>query len=152
MVIQNFVDLFPFVPDAEKSFLEIAVHFSVGCLCGEIVRVDSAENEGSNFFRFAKLEKLDGVWQGQHVAADLAEVSVKPFFELVERDVRDVAVVKVGKRKFKLGPELVERQGRGTRLFENVVGRLPDPGEVVHKRARPVENDIPYHGRAPYTS
>ncbi len=68
------------------------------------------------------------MWQGQHVAADLAEVSVKPFFELVERDIRDVAVVKVGKRKLELGPELVERQNRGARLFEDVVGRFPDSG------------------------
>ena len=128
MVIQNFVDLFPFVPDAEKSFLEIALHFRVGRLCGEVVGIDGAENEASNFFRFAKLEKLEGVGQGQHVAADLAEVSVKPFFELVERDIRDVAVVKVGKRKLELGPELVERQNRGARLFEDVVGRLPDSG------------------------
>ena len=77
---------------------------------------------------FAKLKKLEGVGKGQHVAADLAEVSVKPFFELVERDIRDVAVVKVGKRKLELGPELVERQNRGARLFEDVVGRLPDSG------------------------
>ena len=152
VVIQNLVDLFSLVPNAEKSLFEIALHFCVGRLCGEVVGIDGAENEASNFFRFAKLEKLDGVGQGQHIAADLAEVSVKPFFELVERDVRDVAVVKVGERKLKLGPKLVERQGRGSRLFENVVGRLPDPGEVVYKRARPVENDIPNHGGAPYTS
>ena len=143
MVIQNLVDLFSLVPNAEKSLFEIALHFRVGRLCGEVVGIDGAENEASNFFRFAKLEKLDGVGQGQHIAADLAEVSVKPFFELVERDVRDVAVVKVGERKLKLGPKLVERQGRGSRLFENVVGRLPDPRQIIYQCARPIKDDVP---------
>ena len=77
---------------------------------------------------------------------------MEPFFKLLERNVRNVAVVKIGEWQFELGAEFVERQGCGTCLLENVVGRFPDTGEVVHKRARPVENDIPYHGRASYTS
>ena len=150
--LDDVIDFFALIPDTKVGVFEVRLHFCIGRLGGEIVCIHRAEDEAPDIFRFAKVKKLDGVGQSQHIAADLAEIPVEPFFQLFKRDVGNVAIVKVGERKLELGTELVERQGRRTSLFEDVVGRLPYPGQVVHKRAGPVEYDIPNHGGAPYTS
>lgn len=77
---------------------------------------------------------------------------MEPFFKLFERNIRNVTIVKIGEWQFEIGAEFVERQSWGACLFEDVVGRFPDTGEVVYKRAGPVKNNIPNHGRVPYTS
>jgi len=88
--------------------------------------------------------------QGNHLAADFPEVAVKPFLELLERDVGGEAIVEAGEGQLKLGSELSQRKCRDACLLEGVVGGLEDARQVVHKRARPIKDDVPNHARASY--
>ena len=71
---------------------------------------------------------------------------MEPGLELRKRNVRNVAVVKDGKRQTKLGAKLFETHLGALRLHEDVVGGLPDGRQIIHQRARPIEDDIPNHG------
>src|SRR6185437_2265201 len=76
---------------------------------------------------------------------DLFEMTVKPFFQLRQWNVRNVTAVKVLEWKGELGAKLVEGHLRHTRLLENVVRRPPHRREIVHQRPGPVENDVTDH-------
>src|SRR5512133_115410 len=71
---------------------------------------------------------------------------MKPNLELAQRYVRGVLVVEDSKREAKLGPERVQRDSGFARLLQNVVGRFPNRGQVIHEGPGPVKNNIPQHG------
>jgi hypothetical protein len=77
---------------------------------------------------------------------NLFEVPMKPRFQLGQRDVRRVAVVKPLEWEGELGPELVEGQRGQAGPVQHVIRRLEHSRQVVHQRARPVEDDVPNHG------
>src|SRR5208337_5280008 len=61
------------------------------------------------------------------------------------RHVRGVAVVEIRKRQRKLGAEFVERHLRLAGLREDKIRRLQNGGQIVHQRARPIEDDVANH-------
>jgi hypothetical protein len=75
----------------------------------------------------------------------LAKVTVKPGFELRQRDVRYVPIVKKRKGEAKLGPKLLQGQLRSLSLDQNMIGRLPYSRQIVHQGSRPIENHVPNH-------
>ena len=77
----------------------------------------------------------------------LAEPAVKPLFQLRQRNVRHVPVVEDRKWQAKLRAELLQAHLRPARLRQHVIGGLPDRRQVVHQRARPIEDDVPNHAR-----
>src|SRR6266545_475721 len=72
-------------------------------------------------------------------------MAVKPLFELIQGNVRDVAIVKLFVRQAKLGAKPFQRQFGNARPPEDVVARLPDRGQIIHEGSRPVEDDVPNH-------
>src|SRR2546428_2752494 len=75
-------------------------------------------------------------------------MAVKPLFQLRQRDMPGISLVKMFERKTELGTELVECQFGHACLFENIVGRPPDRRQIVHQSPRPIENDVPNHRRS----
>ena len=75
----------------------------------------------------------------------LLESAVEPGFQLRQGHVRHMAFVEDCEGEAKLGPELFEAYFRALRLAEDIIRRLPDRGQIVHERARPVEDDISNH-------
>ncbi len=78
---------------------------------------------------------------------DLFEVVVEPAFQLRHRHARGVTGIELGERQTELRAELFERHFRNAGLAEDMVGRLPHRGQVVHQRARPIQDDVPQHER-----
>ena len=144
----DFVDFLTFIPDAEIKFFKAVVHPGIAGLHGVVLGVDRAENEAADFLGFAEIKEVVRMGQGDHFAAHFPEAAVKPAFERVEGDVRREPPIEPGERQLELTAEFVQRERRDTGLLEDMVGRLPDAGQVVHQRARPVENDIPNHAPA----
>ena len=144
------MNFFPLVPYAEVGSLKAIAHPDVGSLFGEVLRLDGAEDKAAKLLGFAEIKKLAGMGQGNHLAADFPKVAVKPFLELLERDVGGEAIVEAGEGQLKLGSELSQRKCRDACLLENVVGGLEDARQVVHKGARPIKDDVPNHARASY--
>src|SRR5438445_3878 len=94
------------------------------------------------------LARVARVRQFPRQVLDLPEMTVKPLFQLWQGNMRKMAAVKVFERKAELGPKLVERQFLHAGLLENVIGRPPDSGQIVHQRSGPIENNVPNHGRS----
>src|SRR4051812_18602372 len=72
-------------------------------------------------------------------------MGMKPNFELLHRDVRRKFVVELSERQTELGTKFFQRDFRKSRLLENVVGRFPDRGQIIHQSSRPIEDDISNH-------
>ena len=106
-----------------------------------------AQQERAQLARPAELQELARVRQRADRVLHLPEPAVKPVLQLRQRDVRHVLVVEDRERQAKLGAELLQGHLRPLGLRQHVIGRLPDRGQIVHQRARPVEDDVPNHGR-----
>src|ERR1035437_9674417 len=111
-----------------------------------MVAIDGAQQEGAELASAAKLQELARVGQRADRALHLAEPAVEPGLQLREGNVRHVPVVENRKRQAELGAKLFQAHLRPLGLSEDVVGRLPDGGQVIHERARPVEDNVPNHG------
>jgi hypothetical protein len=74
-----------------------------------------------------------------------AESVMKTALQLVNRHIRDVSVVELGKWQLKLFSKFLERKRGDTCFFKNLTRRLPNGRKVVHQSAAPVEYDILYH-------
>ena len=66
-------------------------------------------------------------------------------FQLLDRGVRNVLLVKAFVGKVELFPEGLAVKGRLTMGSENAIGGFQDGGEVVDEGARPVEDQISNH-------
>ena len=139
--------LFTFVPYAEIEFFEAVIHPRVGGLNGEIFGFDGAEDEATKLFGFAEVEKVIGMGQGNHFATHLPEATVEPVFEFLEWDIGSEALVETGERQLKLIAEFIQGERRDVGLLKNMVGRLPDPWQVIYQCARPIKDDVPNHAQ-----
>jgi len=107
--------------------------------------VNGAKEEGAKLARAAKLQKFPRMRQRAHRSLHLPKLAVKPFLQLRHRDVRHMAIVENCERQAKLGAELFQAHLRLPRLRQDIVRRLPDRRQIVHQRARPIEDDVPNH-------
>src|SRR5258708_11585452 len=110
-----------------------------------MVLMDRAEQKGAKVARAAKLEEMGGMGKFTNRILHLLEPAVEPDFELRQRDLRDMPVVEDCKGQTKFGAELFQAHLGFAGLCKNVIRGLPHRRQVVHERARPVEDDIPNH-------
>jgi len=148
VVLKNLVDLLPLVPDAGVGLVKILAKAAGALLHVEMVLVHRAQQKCAHLAGAAEFQKLPRVRQRADGVLHLPEAAMKPCFELRQRDVRRVLVVKRGERQLKLRAELLQRHLGAIGLCQDIIGRLPDGGQVVHQRARPVEDDVADHGRS----
>src|SRR5271169_1272675 len=130
--LQDFVNLFPLVPDVEVGLVEVLGKAGGGGLDCEVLAMDGAQQEGPELVRSAEFQELAGVRQRTHRILDLPEPAVKPIFQLRQGNMWNVPVVEDRKRQAKFGAELLERQLRPLGPSQDVVGRLPNGWQVVH--------------------
>src|ERR1039458_4745899 len=145
ILFQDFVYLLALVPDVDIWFVEIRAEAGDSRLHGEVVAVDGAQQESAQLARTAKLQELARVGKRADRSLHLPESAVKPSFQLRQRNVRHVTVIENREGQAKLGAELLQAHLRPLGLHQNVVGRLPYGGQVVHERPRPVEDNVPNH-------
>jgi len=133
--LKYLVNLLPLVVDADVRHVNILVKAS-GCGLRYKVRfMNGAQEKRSQVPLAAKLQEFPGVWQFANRILDLPKTRVKPLFELVHRNVRNVLVVKDRKRKAEFRAECVQGYRFPARLLQDVVGRLPHRRQVVHQSA-----------------
>jgi len=130
--LEDLADFFSFVPDADIGLVEVFIEAGDACLHGEVVLVNRAEEKGAYGAGTAELEEVAGMREFADGILDLAKAAVEPGFELGQRDVRNMPIVKVRKREGKLGAELVEAHLGPLGLSENVIGGLQHRRQVVH--------------------
>ena len=135
ILFENFADFLSFVPNADIGGVDVFIEAGDARLDGEVVLVNRAEEKGANAMGPAELKELTGVREFADGILDLAKTAVEPAFELGQRDVRHVPVVKVCKRETELGAEFVEAHLGPFCLGENVIGRLEDSRQIVHECA-----------------
>jgi len=111
-----------------------------------MVAVDGAQHERAHVAGAAKFQEIARVRQFQHGILNLTVMAVEPVFQLRQRHVRCVALIKIRERQGKFRAKLLQRHFGAVSLVEHKVGRLPDGGQIVHERARPVEDDVTDHG------
>jgi hypothetical protein len=71
---------------------------------------------------------------------------VEPVFQLRQRHVRRVAVVKIRERQGKFRAKLLQRHfGAVSLIARTKLVAFKDGGQIVHERARPVEDDVADH-------
>ena len=140
------VDFFALVPNADVRLVEKSVEAGEATLGGEIITVDGAQEEGAEIAGAAELEKVAGVGEGADGVLGQAETGVEPGFELGHGHMGSMALVKIGERQGKFRAKLLERHFLLAGLREDKIGGLQDGGQIVHQRARPVEDDIVNHG------
>lgn len=73
------------------------------------------------------------------------EFGVEPLLELRHGHLRSMAVVKVCEGEGKFRAKFLQRHFRFAGLCQDEVGRFQDGGQIIHQRARPIENDIANH-------
>src|ERR1035441_1249029 len=145
VLFQDFVNLLALVPDVHIRLVEIRAEAGDSRLNGEVVAVDGAQQECAQLARAAEFQELKRMGQRTDRGLHLPEPAVKPSLQLRQRNVRHVAVVEDREGQAKLGAELLQAHLRPLGLRQNVVGRLPNSGQVVHERSRPVEDNVPNH-------
>lgn len=110
-----------------------------------MVPMNRAQQERAQTAFLAEHQKLARARQFNDGILNFAEMAVKPCFELRQRNVCDVTFVKPFEWQTKLRAKLVERQLGDASHAKHVIGRPPDGRQVIHERARPIENDVPNH-------
>ena len=134
-----------FVQDIGVGPVEKGVEAGHAALNQEMVVMDGAQHEGAQPAGAAKFEKITRVRQFRHGILNLAVMAVEPVLQLRQRHVRRVAVVKIRERQGKFRAKFLQRHLRAVGLGQNEIGGLPDGGQIVHQRARPVEDDVANH-------
>src|SRR5258708_984406 len=114
--LEDLVDLFALVPNADVGLFEILVETRNRGLDGEMIRVDGAQKKGADPMGPAKLEKIAGVRQFDYRILDLLEAAMEPGLELRQSDMGHMAVVKEGERETELGTKLFEAHFGAVRL------------------------------------
>src|SRR5437879_3996132 len=145
---ENFQNSGPLVPNLDVGVVEEPIKAGRRRLSREMVAMNGAQQKSAQAARAAKEQHVARVRQLPRQVLDLPEMTVKPLFQLWQENMRKMAAVKVFERKAELGPKLVERQFLHAGLLENVIGRPPDSGQIVHQRSGPIENNVPNHGRS----
>lgn len=143
--LEDFADFFAFVPNAGVGSFEESPETGHTALHCEMVGVHGAQEEEAEFAFAAEFQEGAGVWQFADGSLGTFELGVEPLFELRHGYVRGVAVVKASEGKEKLSAKLFERHFGFAGLRQNKIGRLEHGGQIVHERARPIENDIADH-------
>src|SRR2546429_8187883 len=110
-----------------------------------MIPVHRAEQKRAEFMGAAELEELAGMRQLAHGVLHLLEAAVKPGLQLRQRHMSHVAFIKNGEWQAKLRPKLFETHFGAVGLRQHIVRRPPNCRQVVHQRARPVEDDVPNH-------
>src|SRR6185369_16390971 len=59
--------------------------------------------------------------------------------------MRKVPLIKERERQAKLRSKLLQTYLRQFSLTQHVIRRLPHRWQIIHQRARPIEDDITYH-------
>jgi 23S rRNA pseudouridine2457 synthase len=72
-------------------------------------------------------------------------MGMEPVFQLRQRHVRRVAIVKIRERQGKFRAKLFQRHFGAVGPGEDKIGRFPDGRQVIHQGARPVEDDVADH-------
>jgi hypothetical protein len=137
---------FPLVRDVGVGFFNERVKSGRPALHAEVTGVDGAQQKRPQFFGAAKAQEIARVRQFADRKLRAFVFRVKPFFELRHRHARRVAVVKLRERQGELRAKPFQRHLRLAHLREDKVGRLQHGGQIIHQRARPVENDVANHG------
>ena len=142
---EDFVDFFALVQNIGVRPVKEGVEAGHAALDQKMVAVDGAQHERAQLAGAAKFKKIARVRQFRNRILDFAVMAVEPVFQLRQRHVRRVAVIKIRERQGKFRAKFLQRHFRAAGLGENKIGRLPDGGQIVHQRARPVENDVANH-------
>ena len=142
---EDVMDFFSLVPDVRVGLVEVGVEAGDAALHLEMIAMHRAQKKSAEFLRAAKFEKVTRVRQRAHGVLCLPETVVKPAFQLQQRHVRRVAVVKILERQGKLRAELIQRHLRTPRPGQDEIRCLQNGGQIVHQRPGPVENDVANH-------
>ncbi len=143
---QNFVDLFALVPDIGVGLVNKGVKAVLAALGFEMVAVDGAQQKRAEPAGAAELQKGPRVRELGDRVLELPIGGVEPFLELRHGHVRRVPVVETGEGQLKFRAKLRQRHRGLSGLREDKIGRLQHGGQIIHQRARPVENDVADHG------
>src|ERR1044071_5096043 len=74
-------------------------------------------------------------------------MGVEPFLQLRQRDMRHMPIVESFEGQTKFRAKLFESQFRDASALKNVIAGPPDRRQIIHQRARPVEDDVANHLR-----
>src|SRR5437667_11772977 len=107
---ENLMDFGALVPDAEIGPLKEIAEPVLCRLSDEMIEMNRAENKQSQTLLPAKHQKFPGVRQLSHGILHLFEAAMKPTFQLADRDVRRVPLVKICEGQAKLRAKFLERQ------------------------------------------
>src|SRR5438876_4665923 len=110
------MNLGSFVPDLQIGPIQKLCKPVAGCLHREVIAMNRAQQKRAQTAAPAKLEELASVGQFVDGMLDLFEVSVKPRFQLRQRQMRGVTAIELGVRQTKLGAKLFQSRFRKARL------------------------------------
>ena len=111
-------------------------------LSGIMVSVDRAEHKRAKLSLATEFEKPARVRKFADMVLNLAELTMIPFLQLAQLDVRRVPLIEPLEGKTEVATELLQSERSNPRLLKNVVGRFPYRREIVDQRAGPIEDDI----------
>src|SRR4051812_22790577 len=106
-----------------------------------MVAVHGAEQKRAEFARAAELQKIARVREFADGVLHLLEAAMEPTFQLRQRNMRNVALVKNSEWQAKFRSKLFQAHLGALRLGQHIVGRLPNGGQIIYQCARPVEDD-----------
>ena len=145
MLGEDIVDFLALVPDADERVLDELPEVGLSGLNGIVFRRNGGKKESADPVDLAEFEKFTGVRQGGDGFLNLAEATVKPLFQLWQRNMRRMQIVKSGERQLKIFAELIQGDFGSLGLDEHIIGGLPNGWQIIHKRARPVKDDVSDH-------
>jgi len=145
VLFENLVNLFAFVPDADVRAVQVFIETGNGALDGEVVLVDRTQQECAQALGAAEFEEFARVGQFANGILHLPKAAVEPGLKLGQWNVGKVPIVKAGEWKAEFGAEFRQAHLRPIGLRQDVVGGLPDGGQIVHQSAGPIENHVANH-------
>lgn len=143
--LEDFVDFLALVPHPEVGPVKQRTESARALLCMEVILSHSTEKKGANSSGAAEFEKFPRVWQGAHGILNLAKPTMKPLLQLGHGNMWKVLLIKTGERKAEFRAKSLQTHGGSLGLKQDVICRIQHRRQVVHQRARPIEDDVANH-------